>query len=121
MQVQAQVGTDGVLSDSTSQVFVELLHSARRAGATLVVVEANAVDDRNTHVEIIDNGAAFDDFSNFLYFCKLGWGAKVGLRSAPGLAWIIHERVSISVLLGARLRKAAAAARSCSAVGYCAV
>lgn len=104
MQIQAQVSSrilskvDRMFSNSMTQVFVELLQNARRAGATKVFVDTAAIDDKNTSIKFQDNGTGVEDFSKLLHLGNSGWDEQVETREDPagiGMFALAHTGVTV--------------------------
>ena len=91
---------DRLFTNRLSQVFVELLQNARRAGASLVSVATNpGTAAGTTRITFTDNGSGVDDFSKLLYLGESGWDEAVERAEDPagmGLFALLHSGVTVS-------------------------
>ena len=104
--IQAQVSArilqkaDRLFTNRLSQIFVELLQNARRAGADLVsVTTAPGPADGTTLITFTDNGSGIDDFNKLLHLGESGWDEAVEVAEDPagmGLFALLHSGVIVS-------------------------
>ncbi len=91
---------DRLFTNRLSQVFVELLQNARRAGASLVSVTTNpGATAGTTRITFTDNGSGVDDFNKLLYLGESGWDEAVERAEDPagmGLFALLHSGVTVS-------------------------
>ena len=91
---------DRLFTNRLSQVFVELLQNARRAGASLVSVTTNpGAAAGTTRITFTDNGSGIDDFNKLLYLGESGWDEAVERAEDPagmGLFALLHSGVTVS-------------------------
>jgi hypothetical protein len=91
---------DRLFTNRLSQVFVELLQNARRAGASLVSVTTNpGAAAGTTCITFTDNGSGIDDFNKLLYLGESGWDEAVERAEDPagmGLFALLHSGVTVS-------------------------
>jgi hypothetical protein len=91
---------DRLFTNRLSQVFVELLQNARRAGASVVSVTATpGAAAGTTRITFTDNGSGIDDFNKLLYLGESGWGEAVERAEDPagmGLFALLHSGVTVS-------------------------
>ena len=75
---------DRLFDNSPNTVFSEILQNSRRAGATLVKIEANILPDGNgLHVVIHDNGAGVSDMADLLRIRSSGWDKETMTKEDP--------------------------------------
>ena len=67
-----------LFTNHTSQVLIELLQNARRAGASLVTVTTSPEPTQaTTLITFTDNGSGIDDFNKLLHLGASGWDESV--------------------------------------------
>jgi hypothetical protein len=89
---------DRLFNNSLSQVFVELLQNARRAGASLVTVTTTVIAPAITGITFTDNGSGIADFQQLLSLGDSGWEKEVEEHEDPagmGLFCLVHTGVTI--------------------------
>ena len=65
---------DRLFTNRLSQIFVELLQNARRAGASLVTVTTSpSPTDSTSLITFTDNGSGIEDFNKLLHLGESGW------------------------------------------------
>jgi hypothetical protein len=91
---------DRLFTNRLSQIFVELLQNARRAGASLVFVTTNpGAAAGTTRITFTDNGSGINDFNKLLYLGESGWDEAVERAEDPagmGLFALLHSGVTVS-------------------------
>jgi hypothetical protein len=102
--IQAQVSAsfinkaDRLFSNNLSDIFIELLQNARRAGAFLVTVETAEGTDGGTEIRFADNGHGIDDFSFLLNLGDSDWNEAVERAEDPagmGFFSLLHSGVKV--------------------------
>jgi hypothetical protein len=102
--IQAQVSAsfinkaDRLFSNNLSDIFIELLQNARRAGATLVTVETVEGPDSGAKIVFGDNGHGIDDFSFLLNLGDSDWDEAVERAEDPagmGFFSLVHSGVKV--------------------------
>src|ERR1039457_2957478 len=89
---------DRLFNNSLSQVLVELLQNARRAGASLVTVTTRVIEPTITEITLTDNGSGITDFQQLLSLGDSGWKKEVEDHEDPagmGLFALVHTGVTI--------------------------
>jgi hypothetical protein len=89
---------DRLFNNSLSQVLVELLQNARRAGATLVTVTTKVIEPSITVITLTDNGSGIEDFQQLLSLGDSGWKKEIEENEDPagmGLFALVHSGVTI--------------------------
>ncbi len=101
--IQAQVSAsyinkaDRLFSNNLSDIFIELLQNARRAGASLITVETAEGSD-GTEIIFADNGHGIDDFSFLLNLGDSDWNEAVERTEDPagmGFFSLLHSGVKV--------------------------
>ena len=101
-QVSARIlsKADRLFTNRLSQIFVELLQNARRAGASLVTVTTSpSPTDSTSLITFTDNGSGIDDFNKLLHLGESGWDEAVERAEDPagmGLFALLHTGVVVS-------------------------
>src|ERR1017187_7285961 len=88
---------DRMFSNRMTQIFIELIQNARRAGATLIKV-ATLDSPEGTLISFEDNGAGIDDFSKLLHLGDSNWDAETDRKEDPagmGFFSLIHTGVRV--------------------------
>ena len=89
-----------LFTNHTSQVLIELLQNARRAGASLVTVTTSPEPTQaTTLITFTDNGSGIDDFNKLLHLGASGWDESVERAEDPagmGLFALLHTGVVVS-------------------------
>jgi hypothetical protein len=102
--IQAQVSAsfinkaDRLFSNNLSDLFIELLQNARRAGATLITVETVEGPNSGTKIVFGDNGHGIDDFSFLLNLGDSDWNEAVERAEDPagmGFFSLVHSGVKV--------------------------
>jgi hypothetical protein len=102
--IQAQISAsfinkaDRLFSNNLSDIFIELLQNARRAGASLITVETGEGPDRGTNIIFSDNGHGIDDFSFLLNLGDSDWNEAVERSEDPagmGFFSLLHSGVKV--------------------------
>ena len=88
---------DRMFSNRMTQIFIELIQNARRAGATLITVATLDSPD-GTVISFEDNGVGIDDFSKLLHLGDGNWDAETDRKEDPagmGFFSLIHTGVRV--------------------------
>jgi hypothetical protein len=88
---------DRLFSNSLSDIFIELLQNARRAGASLITVET-AEGPTDTEIILADNGHGIQDFSFLLNLGESDWNEAVERAEDPagmGFFSLFHSGVTV--------------------------
>ena len=102
--IQARVGqgllskSDRLFSNRLSDIFIETLQNARRAGATSVEV-TTAEAGQGTLITFADNGAGIADFSTLLQLGNSDWDQVTSEKEDPagmGFYSLLHSGVTVS-------------------------
>lgn len=90
---------DRLFTNRLSQIFVELLQNARRAGASLVTVTTSpSPTDSTSLITFTDNGSGIEDFNKLLHLGESGWDQAVERAEDPagmGLFALLHTGVVV--------------------------
>ena len=88
---------DRLFSNRLSDIFIELLQNARRAGATTVDVKLEETT-AGTRIVLIDNGDGISDFSVLLNLGDSDWDPETDLKEDPagmGFFSLLHSGVLV--------------------------
>ena len=89
-----------LFTNRTSQILIELLQNARRAGASQITVTTSPTSNpAATVITFTDNGSGIDDFNKLLYLGASGWDESVEHAEDPagmGLFALLHSGVVVS-------------------------
>ncbi len=89
-----------LFTNRTSQILIELLQNARRAGASQITVTTSPTSNpAATVITFTDNGSGIDDFNKLLYLGSSGWDESVERAEDPagmGLFALLHSGVVVS-------------------------
>lgn len=93
-----------LFDNSPETIFGELVQNARRAGATQLAVEIEAVDNANTLVIFTDDGCGIKDLADLLVLTDSGWDEPVLSDEDPagmGLFCLSNLKEPVVVTSGA--------------------
>ena len=88
---------DRFFSNRLSDIFIELVQNARRAGASEIAVSTETTSE-GTRIVFEDNGAGIDDFSKLLHLGDSNWDAETARSEDPagmGFFSLIHTGVTV--------------------------
>ena len=89
---------DRLFSNKLSDIFIELLQNARRAGATLVDVTTEEIE-QGTRITFADDGEGIADFSVLLHLGDSDWAPSTSDKEDPagmGFFSLLHSGVIVT-------------------------
>jgi hypothetical protein len=92
---------DRLFSNRLSSIFIELIQNSRRAGASLITVNATREADETTLITFEDDGSGVEDFSKLLHLGQSAWDADTArTEDAAGMGFfsLIHTGVLVQSL-----------------------